>query len=234
MKRIFSLIAALVMCVAVMCPIPASADTFVPSISYKDGPTFAEAELKDETESMREDVSPCLIITSVLAAENKTTDIHQSERDLLLDVYQKLSEGSMKLPLPDNYVVRELVDIDFGERVCIEPDHIHMEELEKEGVTVTARFYLGVTADTDVVVLSYHDGEWEPIKSVVNNGDGTLTCEFEHFCPVAFCVRESVSGDPVQTGDSMGNTLYIWVVVMVAALIGLVTLLVVSMRRKKR
>lgn len=228
MKRIFSLIAALVMCAAVMCPIAVSADTFVPSISYKDGPEIIEAEMENE------DLRPCLVITSVLAAENKSTDIRQEYRDLLLEVYAKLNDGSMKLPLADNYVIRELVDINFKQTVCIDPQHTHEDDLEEENVTIKADFYLGVKADTEVVVLSYHDGEWEPIKSVVNNGDGTLTCEFEHFCPVAFCVRESVAGDPVQTGDTLGNTLYIWGTVMAVSLVGLATLLVVPMRRKRR
>ena len=89
-------------------------------------------------------------------------------------------------------------------------------------------------ADTEVVVLVYRDGEWKPIKSVVNNGDGTLTCEFDYFCPVAFCVREGGTDGPAQTGDTMGSMFYVWVAVLVVSLIALVLLLVVPKLRKKR
>lgn len=227
MRRIISLIAALIMCAAVMCPLGVRAEEFVPSIGYKDGPDIIDAEMEDE------DVTECIIITSILAAEEKTTDIEQEERDLLLEVYEELSDGTMELPLPEDYVVRELVDIDFRQSECVETDHVHEEELEREEVTITIDLEMGVKPGTDVVVLVYRDGEWKPIKSVVNNGDGTLTCEFDFFCPVAFCVRDGGDG-PAQTGDTMGDMVYVWAAVLVAALVALVLLLVIPKLRKKR
>ena len=223
MRRIISLIAVLVMCVAVMCPFAVSADTFVPSIGYKDGPEIIDAEMESE------DMRACLVVTSVLGAVNKTTDIHQSYRDLLLEVYAKLNDGSMKLPLPNNYVIRELVDINFKQTVCIEPGHTHMDDLAVDGITIDIDFLMGIKPDTEVIVLSYHDGEWEPIKSVVNNGDGTLTCEFEHFCPVAFCVREGGTDGPVQTGDA--NAIHIWIAVLAASLMGLALMVLPKLRK---
>ena len=38
--------------------------------------------------------------------------------------------------------------------------------------------------------MTYNDGQWEPIRETRNNGDGTVTCLFEHLCPVAFFVEE--------------------------------------------
>lgn len=228
MRRMLSLIAVLLMCAALMAPMAVSADTFVPSIGYKDGPEIIEAEMEDE------DLLSCLVVTSILAAENKTTDIEQEERDLLLEVYEKLNDGSMELPLPDDYVIRELVDIDFRQTDCIEPDHLHEEELEKEDVTIELLLELGVKPGTDVVVLVYRDGEWKPIEDVVNNGDGTLTCVFDYFCPVAFCVRDGGSDGPAQTGDTMGDMVIVWAVVLIVALIALVALLVLPKLRKKR
>lgn len=228
MKKIFSLIAVLVMCLAMVAPAVVSADTFVPSISYKDGPEVESAEMENE------DVANCVVVTSVLAAQEKTTDIFQEDRDLLLEVYAKLADGSVKLPLAEYYVIRELVDVSFKKVECIDPEHTHEDDLAEEGVTITIDFDLGVKASTEVVVLSYHDGEWAPIKSVVNNGDGTVTCEFEHFCPVAFCVQEGAESGPSQTGDAMAKTLYIWVAVLAVSLVALVVLFVVLFRRKKK
>ena len=228
MRRVLSLVAALVMCVALVAPAAVSADTFVPSISYKDGPEVESAELNGENVEM------CIIVTSILGAKEKTTDIHQDDRDLLLEVYEKLSDGSMKLPLEDYYVIRELLDVNFKQSVCVVPGHTHEEDLAKQGITIKIDFDLGVKATTNVKVLSYHDGQWAPIKSVVNNGDGTVTCEFEHFCPVAFCVEEGAEDGPSQTGDPLGNMFYVWIALLAVAMIALVALLAHMMRRKKK
>ena len=185
MRRNICLLVVMLLCMTMILPGVAFADTFVPSVTYKDGPIIVEGELSGEQ------VEDCLVVTSILAAENKTTDITQEARDLLLDVYAKLSDGSMELPLEGKYVIRELVDIGYSTTVCIEPGHTHAEELSKPDVDITVTLDLGIGKDVDLKVLHYHEGAWQSVKSVVNNGDGTVTCVFEHFCPVAFCVEES-------------------------------------------
>ena len=113
MKKIISLVLVLVVCLSLACPAFAAETTFVPSISYKDGPDADSAKLKDEN------VGSCLVITSITEAKNKATDITQEDRDLLLDVYDQLKTGAMKLPLENNkYVIRELVDVNFKANAC--------------------------------------------------------------------------------------------------------------------
>lgn len=210
MRRIVCLLTVMLLCMALVLPGAAFADSFVPSVTYKDGPIIVEGDLSGE------DVEDCLVVTSILAAENKTTDIRQESRDLLLEVYAKLSDGSMQLPLEGSYVIRELVDISYKQSACVEPGHIHEAELAKPDVDITVTLDLGIGKNVDVKVLHYHDGQWQSVKSVVNNGDGTLTCVFEHFCPVAFCVEESVVDDgPAQTGDTAGRQLGLWMGAMV-------------------
>ncbi len=197
-------------------------DDFVPSISYKDGPDIEEAEQDDE------DVGDCLIVTSIKEAIEKTTDITQEERDLLLEVYDKLLDGSMKLPLEDEYVIRELVDVSYRKTTCRDKDHGHKEWLEQDNTTVTVTFDLGINRDVDVDVLTYIDGKWTPIKEVTNNGDGTITCVFDDICPVAFCLSPKDQNDtpPPKTGDQVGT----WVAVMAVSLAVLAAL--VLLRRK--
>ena len=77
-----------------------------------------------------------------------------------------------------------------------------------------------------------------------NNGDGTVTCVFEHFCPVAFCVEVTEdSGDngesggglnPPQTGDEMGGQMLIWISAMVLSMVGMVALLVYYRRSSQK
>lgn len=226
MKKIVCLLTTLVMCGMLVCPAFA-AGTFVPSISYKDGPELLDAIVKDgETE---EDVGICLVISSIADAKEKSTDITQDDRDLLLSVYKQLSDGSMKLPLEGEYVIRDLVDLSFT--VYCRTNDDHHEEVLKKGVTVTATFDLGVKAHEEIIVMNYYDGKWAEIESVKNNGDGTITGVFEEKCPVVFCVKTDSTITPPQTGDVMGQNLILWVVVMLASFAGIVILL--ARRRKE-
>lgn len=231
MKKIVCLIIALVLCMSLGMSALAATD-FVPSITYKDGPGFDFAWLDEE------DVSDCLVITSIKQATEKTTDITQEERDHLLDVYAKLKDGSMKLPLDENYVIRELVDVNYKYEACRQKPDTHgdkLKTLNETDKTLTVKFNLGVSAGTEVVVMTESEGKWENIKKVVNNGDGTVTCEFEHLCPVVFAVKESQSGPtPPQTGDETGKYLPLWIGTLALSGVALVTLVAVALKKKEQ
>lgn len=199
-------------------------NVFVPSIPYKDGPDIEEGEMDGE------DVGDCLVITTITEAKEKTTDITQEARDLLLEVYEEIKNGDMELPLDEDYVVRELVDVSWKETTCVEPEHGHKEWLEEEDTTLTVTFDLGVGPEEEVIVLVYINGEWVEAVSVINNGDGTVTVVFEDICPVAFCVEKRYA--PPQTGDETGNKLYFFAALMGAAILGLIGLLVWRKKQK--
>lgn len=222
MKKGIVVIALLAICVSLVCPAFAAEDTFVPSIGYKDGPEIIDAELETE------DVEACLVVTSLKGAAEKTTDISQAARDQLLQVYEKLNSGEVKLPGADGYVIRELVDVSWKQIGCVEEKHTHEDDLEKEGVVVDIDLEMGIDANTDILVYAYRDGQWALIESAKNNGDGTVTCVFEHFCPVAFAVREQTGGS--QTGDTARGSLILWGVLMA---VSLVAIIVLAIRRKK-
>lgn len=220
MRNRIKLLVALLLCVSMAFPVLAT--QFVPSITYKDGPGMVEV-VQGEAENLEngEDVSYCVVVTSVTDAQDKTTDISQEKRDLLLEIYEELSDGTMNLPMNPGYVVRDLVYVSHREVGCIEQaDHHHEEALEKEGIVVRVRFDLGVAPDEDVQVLSYYDGEWAPVVSVVNNGDGTVTCVMERSGPVAFCV-ESAQDQTVQITKDSGRYWILWIVLIVLALIAI-------------
>ncbi len=225
MRRLICLAFAVMLCMSLACP--AFAANFVPSISYKDGPELVSAEMNGES------VGDCLVVTSILEAEEKKTDITQEERDLLLEVYQKLSDGSMKLPLEEDHVIRELVDVSFKKTACRDPQHGHMEWLDQENTSIKITFDLGVAKNDDVTVLSYTDDTWEVIENVVNHGDGTVTVEFEHFCPVAFCLPVQEQ-PPVATAPKTGDQSWLWMTAMVISGLALVALLAVRPKMKKQ
>lgn len=223
---------------------PIATLNFVPSITYKDGLDITEAETNIEIiggTSWGTGIDECVVVTSIAQAIDKSTDISQDDRDLLLEVYEALAKGEMELPLKADYVIRDLVDISFeyDDCRCIE-EHGHKDEcLAEEGVTLTLTFAMDVPANAHVNVMAYVDGEWSAIKSVVNNGDGTVTCIFEDICPVAFVVNETSNEaapdgtvqDGPYTGDVAGQHAWMWLVVMAVCVVGITVLLVVKRRK---
>lgn len=228
MKKLVCLFLVLAVCAGLAMPAMA-ADTFVPSVTYKPTPDIEDGTLDGE------DVTDCLVVTSITEAQEKTTDITQDARDLLLDVYEQLSDGTMKLDIGSEYVVRELVDVSFKQNDCVSKPETHgnkPEELKKPGVTLTLDFELGVGPVTEVIVLVYVDGQWTPAKRVENNGDGTVTVEFEDICPVAFVVKDSSLTPPAQTGDAFGRYLPLWIILLILSAVALVVVIIRGSRKK--
>lgn len=226
MRRTIYLLITLLLCMSIAIPAFAAEGTFVPSITYKDGPDVTSAQMDGD------DVGGCLIVTTIKEAEEKSTDITQEERDTLLKVYEDLKAGEIKLPTDENYVIRELIDLSFKYENCRELEDHHRKDLQlkKEGVTLTVDFDLGVAKNDVVSVFVYIDGEWLPIESVVNNGDGTVTCVFEDICPVAFVVKQGETVVPPKTGDT--QNIGLWAGLMVVSAVGLVALCV-SFKKKR-
>lgn len=228
MKRIAILFLALLLCAGLAAPALAAENKFVPSISYKDGPDIESGHLDGDP------VGDCLIVSTITDCRDKTTDIPQADRDLLLQVYKDLTDGTMKLPLEEDYVIRELVDVSFRQTGCVEKPHPHKEELAKEGTKLTVIFDLGVPKNIPVVVMTYINGKWEPAENVVNNGDGTVTVIFEDICPVVFCVDPNDVYTPPKTGDAYRKSLLLWSTLLVTSSAALALLLYRRQRSRRR
>ena len=227
MKKLLVIALALLLLAVLTVPAFAAENEFVPSISYKDGPKLENAEMNNE------DVKSCLVITSILQAKNKETDITQDERDLLLSLYEMLKSNEMTLPLEeDDFVVRELINVSWRYSKCVEPNHGKEQWLAEANNTVTVTLDAGIPADLEVAVLVYVDGKWETVTQVTRNADKSVTCVFEEIGPVAICVRET-GAVPPQTGDAVGRLLWLWIVILVASL-GALTALVCNRRKFMR
>lgn len=235
MKRIGSLFVAMMLCFSMMIPAMA-AEPFTPSVSAKAAPELVVDEdgnvgsvYGENGEIISSIEAKCLIITPVSQAETSTLIPDEAEV-LLLEVYAALSSGEMTLPYeklgshinPENMVIRDLFDISWE---CVE----HPEMVDPDGVVFKLTFNVGVDASTTVYAMTYNDGVWNPVVDVTNNGDGTVTVTLEHLCPVAFSVSTATDDTP-KTGDSIGDSMFIWVGVMVVAAVALVVLVVT--RRK--
>lgn len=206
MRKLICLIMMLMLCCSMVLPVAAAKNSdFVPSITYKDGPDTEKVIITDGNKTT---TSSCVITTTLKEAAEKTTDISQEERDLLEKLYKSLKDGSMKLAVDSNFVIWELFDLNFELEGCRD-QHDHEEILKKEGNTLTVTFDLGIKSSEVIIVMSYVDGKWVPVKAT-NNGDGTLTCEFENLGPVVFCRKEGYDKEIPKTGDPFNDSMILW------------------------
>lgn len=229
MRRIACLLLALVLCLGMVVAV--SADEFVPSIGYKEEPKIPEPPVIVDDDDKEELDGPCLVITPVSEALKVKEEDRTDYEQLLVEVYDKLVDGSMTIPFDDDKdrVIRDLIDATL---VCGEY-HDHVEQLKKPGVMIEITFDIGIGKNTNVDVMVYMDGKWVPAEKVVNNGDGTVTCLFEDICPIAFLVEQGSGTPPAQTGDTAGNTLILWIAIMAASLVALIVLLVIRKKGTK-
>lgn len=243
MRKVISLIMALMLCFSVCGVAYAAEDDFVPSISYKPGPDVETG--KDDTgrttvgtivdeegetvDYIYED-EECLVITTIAEAlEDVDTGIPDDAEELLEDVYEQILEGTMELPFenPDEMTIIQLIDATFlcdGTTTGID----HEAMIEPEGICLELTFDLGVDADVTVTVMCYVDGKWVEVPTI-NNGDGTVTCVFEKICPIAFAVPTKTVQTP-PTGDDSAVELGLWIAMLTASTVALAALLI--FRRK--
>ena len=231
MKRMFAIITIALMCVSLMVPAMA-AQEFMPSVTNKPAPEVMVARILDKDGSVIEEVGDeCLIITPVSEA-NTSTEVPAASKEVLLNVYGKLLDGSVTIPYekhndnldPSKMVIRDLFDATF---VCTECP----EMLEPEGVVLEIVFDLNVAPGVNVYAMTYKNDQWDPIVSCVNNGDGTVTATFEKLCPVEFSINTDTT-PPSGTGDV--NPFSVWGVIAIVSLAAIVILTVVYVVGSKK
>lgn len=252
MKRVLCVLTVIILCLAIASPVFAAKTEFVPSISYKDHPpvvpvppkpgderpedkvVVGEIVDKEKDEVVDDIYEEFLVVTPVADAET-STDIPQDSKDQLIEIYEKLTDGTMEIPYdkidpnidPNNMVVRDLFDVSTT-------NEDHEKVVAQDNMSIRVTFDLGVAGGVDVYCMTYINGEWVPAISVMNNGDGTVTVTMESFGVVAFSVETSGTvTPPPQTGDQVGSTLPIWIAVMAVAAVGLVVVLVLGNRKKQ-
>lgn len=228
MKKVISLVTALLICVSLASSVFAAEDAFVPSVPSKGAPevvTVKDNAGKDVAGVIKDDAGKTtgyvevgkLTVTSVAEA-NTSTDISADAKATLLDVYDKLSKGTMKLPYGEGVDADKMVIKDLFNVTCT---------LETED-NIELTFDIGVASSAKVVVMTYKNNTWNEITSVKNNGDGTITCVFEHFCPVAIAIPADANKTPSDTGDS--SNLVLWTVLLAASAAAVVVLVTVRRR----
>ena len=244
MKKLFSLALVLLLCVSMVFPVFAAEDNFVPSITYKPNPELVPVVgedgkeyigiIRDADGNVVSYVSAgCLRITPIAHLWDEEEQVPDVIRNLLQFVYDSLNSGDMEIPYekhnaglePSNMVIRDLFDARWS---C--EDHPKM--LEPEGVVLELTFDLGVVADAQIFTQTYDEAmdDWEPIVGTVNNGDGTVTCIFEHLCAIEFSMPLTPVTAPVEVEKTVN--LLPWIILLIVAALMLFFFIVYKKKKK--
>lgn len=244
MRKVICMIAVLLLCMSIVAPVYAAEDSFVPSITYKPNPEIVPVEnekggesigvIRDENGEIIDYVDHgCLLITPIAHVWDEEIEIPADVERLLTFVYEELNFNNMEIPYdkhgadldPANMVIRDLFDARWS---CEE----HREMIEKEGVVFEITFDLGVVADAQIFVMTYDEeaNEWSPIVKTVNNGDGTVTCTFEHLCAIEFSMPIVAAAVPVD--DAQNPNVLPWVILLIVAAVAVVGVVVVKNKKK--
>lgn len=255
MKKIISLVLALMICLSVTCT--AFATAYTASVENKSAPAVVEIQdaagntaiatlTGDLPEGMAMVSGEFLVVTALADAET-SAHIPDASEQALLEVYNGLQDGTIQVPFEeldpekaDNLVIRDLFDVSWTD-----VDGNSFEELlNAEGVSLEMTFAMNVEADAVVYVMVYKNDTWNQIEKVTNNGDGTVTCVFNHLCPVAVIVEAEETMEVVnlpaaqsaasaQPAEASGQNVTLWIVILAAAVVALAAVFAGKKRKQK-
>ena len=245
MKKLTCLLLALAVCLSIAAPVFATEnESFVPSITYKPSPEIVPVEneegkevigvIRNEEGEVVDYVDHgCLVVTPIAHVWDPEAEVPEEVERLLTFVYEELNEERMEIPYDKhnadldaaNMVIRDLFDARWA---CEE----HRIMIEEKGILFEITFDLGVSADTPIYAMTYDEEtkEWSPVVNTVNNGDGTVTCTFEHLCAIEFSMPVAAANAPIDDAPTM--TIWPWILILVLAVAAIIVI-VISKRNKK-
>lgn len=262
MKRVISLITVLVLCFALAVPAFATEVDFVPSITAKPAPGIdvsvnedgdAVIEVKNAAgELVYTTTVDSVIVTAVSEVYNKIEELLISEEaaESLKEAYEALTAVDAKLSevIPELKDVFEGLGLPFdGVDSLVVTDLFDLSILNDElasflgqdNHTLDITFNANVPKNNMVFAATYNDGSWQLTENAVNNGDGTVTVTFRHFCPVAILTApfvEAEAEEPTEAApdaaapeaapeaaapeqSAEGGFAWWWIIVVVAAVV---------------
>ena len=238
MRKVICLMTALLLCMSLIVPAFAQDEGFVPSIAYKPEPEIVPVQGEDgnsyigvirnaEGEIIDYVEAGCLNIVPVAHLWDEDIVVPENVEELLRFVYSGLLDRSLEIPYAElqadlegsNVVIRDLFDARWG---CEE----HPKMVEPEGIVLEITFDLGIVKDAEIFVTTFDEEtkSWAGIVKTVNNGDGTVTCTFEHLCAIAFSM--GMAKAPVPTEPTGMPSILLWIILLVVAVVGVVVILV--------
>ena len=213
MRKVLSILTVLLICLSLAVPAFAAEEVYVPSITAKPAPELDQStqdatgipviQVKDEKQEIVH-VSPIenLVVTPVAnVMADEEVRISEEAQEILKEAFETLDTKGVEVfeEVPELVQLIQEADIKVEDLVVMDLFDVTIlnEELEEylnvEGNTIELTFAMNLPADQEVYVMVFKNSQWILAESAVNNGDGSVTCAFEHFCPVAILTAPVVT-----------------------------------------
>jgi len=244
MKKLFSVLFAVLMLATCVLSVSAAENDFVPSIELKPGPGIVPGTTEDGTPSYGEIVMPdgtviplpegTIVITPIAKADSAAEEIEKA----LNEAYDKLVGSESLEDLIDN-LKEVLGDIDSDDLVITDLFHIDVTGEYENYIDEGGKLHITLSATEDLIAaLIEKDGTWKALfgDSFIDNGDGTYTLVIDGDGIYAFAKDvTSVDVDPDNPGQdspTTGDNTYVYVIGAVAFVMMAGVLLVVAKKQK--
>ena len=221
MRKVLSILTVLLICLSLAVPAFATDAVYVPSITAKPAPELDLStqegtgepmiQVKDENKEVVH-VSPVesLVITPVAdVMADEGVRISEEASETLKEAFETLDTKGAEVfeEVPELVQMVQEADIKVEDLVVMDLFDVSIlnEELEEyvnvEGNSIELTFAMNIPADQVVYVMVFKENKWQLAQSAVNNGDGTVTCVFEHFCPVAILTAPIVTVEETEAAE---------------------------------
>jgi len=201
MRKVISVMLAMLICASLIFTAFAAEGVFTPSVTAKPAPDVVAKEENAGTPVVeivdeKEDVVATFEVADVIVTPvSEVEEDHVSEETaaVLTEIYNKLSAPDVKLSEAMPALTEVVKDVDVDVLVVKDLFHVAVSEELAKALEIEGNF-LRVTLDAKiapnqfVVVMVYADGEWIPVEFVVNE-DGTITCKLDVVGVVAILTK---------------------------------------------
>ena len=250
-----AIVVLLTVVIALSASVVALAADFTPSVQNKPEPEIIPpkveapddkdyiAHIIDSNNKVVEFVEINHLVLTSAANANSSDKIPSDAKEDLKEAYSQLSSKDVEISKispqleslikakygeessSNNLVIRDLFDISLVH-------HEDVDALSVEGNRLVLTLKLGIEADKDVYAIQMNPTtkEWELVAGIVNNNDGTVTIELTKEGALAILVLGANFFAP-STGDN-SVSVYIWLVIAAASVIGLAVILVLKLKNK--
>ncbi len=244
MKKLFSVLLAVLMLATCVLAVSADENDFVPSIELKPGPGIVPGTTEDGTPSYGEIVMPdgtviplpegSIVITPIAKADSAADEIENA----LKEAYDKLVGADSLEDLIEN-LEEILGDIDAEDLVITDLFHVDVTGEYENYVDEGGKIHITLSATDDLIAaLIEKDGAFKTLfgDNFIDNGDGTYTLIIDGDGIFAF-LKNAASVDvdpdnPDQDSPTTGDTTYVYVIGAVVFAMMAGALLVASKKQK--
>lgn len=247
MKKWISVVLAVLMMTAMMLPVAAATEDFVPSIEIKPGPGVVEKPGEDGSITVGEIVMPdgsvvpvpegALIITPYAEKD----DASEETKSALEEAFSELSDAtSLDQLVSDLKDVLKQLDPDVDVEDLVVTDLFHVEVIGEYSDYIAQGGVLKITYEVtdDFIVSLIKTDAWKTLfgDSFVDNGDGTITVSMSSGNIVAFLKNvATIDVDPDNPGQSSpvtGDNTAMFMMIAVA-FVGAAVLFFVAAKKQK-